>query len=97
MLEDIQGTRAIKMSRKFIVGPRQNIENVYLRPHATPPSQPSLHHQKHVRRRMDGPYRQARRREGHEEEYKEVEIKYHSVLCEDIQGYSTSKPHNTYT
>jgi hypothetical protein len=92
-LENIHGARAIKMSRKFVAGPHQNIENVYL---GHPQNPSSLHHQKHVRRGMDALYIQSRRREGHEEEYKEVEINYHSVLCEDIQGYSTMKPHNTY-
>jgi len=64
--------RAITMSIKFIAGPRQHIENVYLGPPQTPSS---LHHHKHVWRGMDASYIQARRREGHEEEYKEVEIK----------------------
>jgi hypothetical protein len=85
--------RAINKSRMFTVGPCQNID-VYF----SPPHNPScVHHQKHVRSGMDAPYIQARRREGHEEEYKEDEIKQHTILFEGTQVYSTMKRYNTYT
>jgi hypothetical protein len=64
--------RAIKMSRKFIVGPPKIPRTCTSVPPQNPPSLPR---QKHGRRGRDAPYIQARRREGHEEEYKEDEIK----------------------
>jgi len=63
--------RDIKMSRELHCRTPPN----YLERLPRSPQNPSFHRQKHVRKGMDAPYIQARRREGHEEEYKEIEIK----------------------